>query len=63
MQILLPTHTYPSIKSILVHDQNGKQNGCQGLRYCRNNNNNENNENEWIEIPYSGHQVAIVIIG
>jgi isopenicillin N synthase-like dioxygenase len=57
---LLPTHTDPSIVSVIIHDRPGKQAGSQGLRYSIL---GPDGERSWAEVPYSGHAVAIVLVG
>lgn len=68
--ILLPSHTDPSLISIVLLDRPHIQSGAMGLQYFQrsSNNNNQNNNTkeragEWVEIPYSGHDVAIVFVG
>jgi isopenicillin N synthase-like dioxygenase len=56
---LLPTHTDPSIISVIIHDREGKQAGCQGLKFSK----EGANGRDWIEVPYSGHGVAVVLVG
>ena len=84
--VLLPSHTDPSLISIVILDRPHIQNGAVGLQYLPRNNNtsmnsiartNNTNEHctesssssshspkgEWVEIAYSGHDVAIVFVG
>jgi isopenicillin N synthase-like dioxygenase len=79
--VLLPSHTDPSLISIVVLDRPHIQSGAMGLQYLqrsntftnaatRTNNTNEHlassstsRKGEWVEIPYSGHDVAIVFVG
>lgn len=69
--IVLPTHTDPSLISVVIHDRPGKQNGCQGLRFCTKPKSGSLNEHDstarppmnWKEVPYSGHRVAVVLLG
>jgi isopenicillin N synthase-like dioxygenase len=71
--VLLPTHSDPSLVSIVMLDQPDIQPGAMGLQFLRcdrsstNNNNPPNTEQsinpEWIEVPWSGHKVAIVFVG
>lgn len=51
----LPVHTDPSLISIVILDAPGVQDGAQGLEYMH--------EGRWIEVPQSGHAVAIVLVG
>ena len=55
--VLLPSHTDPSLISVVVHDQPDKQKGAMGLQYqsC--------SSGEWIEVPASGHAVATIFVG
>jgi isopenicillin N synthase-like dioxygenase len=53
---LLPTHTDPSLISIVVHHRTGIQLGAAGLQYST-------PDREWLEVPCSGHAVAIVLVG
>lgn len=53
----LPTHTDPSLISVVVHDRRtgtGGDSRC-GLQYSQN--------REWMDIPRSGHNVAVVLVG
>lgn len=52
---LLPMHTDPSLISIVTLDRSGIQQGAAGLQYAR--------DRKWIEVPWSGHDVAILFIG
>jgi hypothetical protein len=51
----LPTHTDPSLVSVVIHDLVGAQSGGSGLQYHYN--------GEWHTIPVSGHSIAIIIVG
>jgi len=57
---LLPSHTDPSLVSIVIHDRPGKRKGSQGLRYSRK---LPNGKRESTEVPFSGHGVAVVLVG
>jgi isopenicillin N synthase-like dioxygenase len=65
--VLLPSHTDPSIISIVILDQPHIQNGAMGLQYwrqkCHNTSSSSSPKGEWVEVPYSGHDVAIVFVG
>jgi isopenicillin N synthase-like dioxygenase len=57
--ILLPKHTDPSLISVVVLHRPGVgiQPGALGLKYYH------NAQQIWREIPFSGHNVAIVFVG
>ena len=55
--VWLPSHTDPSLVSVVILDRPGCQTNAQGL--CR----WETTTKEWVPIPYSGHAVAIVLVG
>eukprot|EP00035_Acanthoeca_spectabilis_P009629 m.169972 g.169972 ORF g.169972 m.169972 type:complete len:371 (-) comp14783_c0_seq11:2714-3826(-) len=54
--VLLPTHTDPSLISIVIHDRPGQCSGAMGLEYL-------NNKGNWCELPLSGHRVATCFVG
>jgi 2OG-Fe(II) oxygenase superfamily len=59
-RVLLPTHTDPSLISVvLVHRPDGgvHSDGAMGLQYYH------TKHQAWMEVPYSGHDVAIVFVG
>lgn len=53
---LLPTHTDPSLISIVIHHRTGIQLGAAGLQYFT-------RDGKWVEVPCSGQLVAIVLVG
>ena len=53
---LLPSHTDPSLISVVLLDRPGHQPGSQGLEYCTAN-------GQWKETSHSGHDSAIVLVG
>jgi isopenicillin N synthase-like dioxygenase len=57
---LLPTHTDPSLISVVIHDRPGKQKGAQGLEYSHK---LLHGSREWKEVSHSGHAVAVVFVG
>ena len=70
---VLPTHTDPSLISIVIHDRPGIQQGGQGLQVSvpvlsSNTNdtdmtNQQRHSTEWQDIACSGHGVAVVLVG
>jgi len=54
-QLMLGTHTDPSLLSIVVHDSPGLNLGCMGLEIKR--------RNGWCELPHHGHSVCTVLLG
>jgi isopenicillin N synthase-like dioxygenase len=58
--VLLPSHTDPSLISIIVHDAPNMQDGCMGLQYQGP---PSGGKREWIEVPKHGHLVATVMVG
>ena len=81
--VVLPSHTDPSLISIVILDRPHIQSGAMGLQYFQRRHNNpptnttkrtghtqehvtvssSSRQGEWVEIPYSGHDVAIVFVG
>lgn len=71
--ILLPSHTDPSLLSVVILDQPGIQPGAMGLEVLstqklsasshHDENMNEQQQRAWTEIPYHGHDVAVIFIG
>jgi len=55
--VVLPTHTDPSLISILVHDAPHIQKGGLGLEYQSIHN------RVWTPIPYHGHSVVTILVG
>lgn len=51
----LPTHTDPSLVSIVVLNHPGRQEGSSGLQYSEN--------GFFLDVPWSGHNTAIVFVG
>jgi 2OG-Fe(II) oxygenase superfamily len=51
----LPTHTDPSLVSVVIHDLAGTISGGSGFQYHHN--------GQWQTIPVSGHAVGIIIVG
>jgi len=51
----LPTHTDPSLISIVVLNRPGKKEGSGGLQYSKN--------KQFVDVPWSGHAIAIVFVG
>jgi isopenicillin N synthase-like dioxygenase len=66
---LLPMHTDPSLISVIILNRPGKQEGAQGLSYVpqpstgSRNSDTAKHHKDSIEIPFSGHAVAIVLVG
>ena len=56
VECLLPTHKDPSLISIVVLHRPGIQEGAAGLQYA-------GEDQIWMEVPWSGHPVAIVFTG
>jgi isopenicillin N synthase-like dioxygenase len=56
VECLLPTHTDPSLISIVIHHRKGIQQGAAGLQYST-------RDRGWVDVPCSGHSVAIVMVG
>ena len=52
----LPTHTDPSLISIVLLHQPGKQEGSSGLQY-------NTKDKLYLDVPASGYEVAIVFVG
>ena len=75
--VLLPSHTDPSLISVIILDRPDIQSGAMGLQYFQrdrhdNDNTNDHDEpssssssrqGEWVDVPCSGHDVAIVLVG
>jgi isopenicillin N synthase-like dioxygenase len=51
----LPTHTDPSLVSVVIHDLAGAISGGSGFQY--------HHDGQWQTIPVSGHAIAIIIVG
>jgi 2OG-Fe(II) oxygenase superfamily len=52
----LPTHTDPSLISVVFLNRPGVQEGSSGLQYVTNN-------THYVDVPFSGHEVAIIFVG
>ena len=72
--VLLPIHTDPSLVSVVILDQPHIQIGGMGLQYLLPDKPTTDRDaslvgivkglkSEWMEVPWSGHNVAIVFVG
>jgi isopenicillin N synthase-like dioxygenase len=63
--LLLPTHSDPSLVSVVILDQPDIQMGAMGLQVLlrKHASPGESINPEWAEVPWSGHKVAIVFVG
>ena len=63
--IFLPVHTDPSLISVVILDQIGRNEGGQGLQvyHPTNTKTQINKSGTYKEIPHHGHDVAIVFVG
>lgn len=59
--VLLPSHTDPSLISVVILDQPGQQAGAMGLQVFEQRPGQETRE--WTELGSSGHAVATVFVG
>jgi isopenicillin N synthase-like dioxygenase len=59
--VLLPQHTDPSLLSVVVLDQPGRQPNSMGLQLYQKVPGLD--QRAWVELPFSGHAVAIILVG
>lgn len=60
-KVLLPSHTDPSLLSVVIVDQVGKARGAMGLQVYGKIPIQE--KREWTELPFHGHAVATIFVG
>ena len=63
VRVLLPSHTDPSLLSVVILDQSGVQPGAMGLEVYQTLKGQNEPKRVWTELPCHGHGVAIIFIG
>jgi isopenicillin N synthase-like dioxygenase len=61
--LLLPTHSDPSLVSVVIHDRPGIQDGGQGLQVATSNQGTTGATTVWTPVPHTGHGVAVLLVG
>ena len=65
--VLLPSHTDPSLLSVVILDRPGMNPGAMGLqchqKVTTENNNSNNKQRVWRELHFHGHALATIFVG